>query len=74
MIHKLRFRADLVLDLQVRGKPRLEQVQIRRGDLVECQVQPFVQEAAEGPVEKANLHLGDEGVLLGVPMACFCFE
>ena len=74
MYHKLRFRADYQLDLQIRGKPRLEQLLIKEGETVEAQVRPFVQETSEGPMELADLHLAGDGTLLGVPMEYFSFE
>lgn len=74
MSHQLRFRADYVLDLQVRGKPRLEKIGIRSGDVVDAVVQPYVEETPSGPVETANLHLSSNEVLLGVPMEYFSFE
>src|SRR5579862_6252015 len=68
MNHQLRFRADGQLDLQITGKPRLEQVKVRAGEVIEAQVRPYVMETSEGPVEFADLQLGDEGTLVNVRM------
>jgi hypothetical protein len=74
MTYHLRFRDTCRVDLQIRGKPRLERVKIRSGEVIEAHVRPFVQETDNGPIEMADLFLGAEGVLRGVPMACFQFE
>ena len=74
MTHQLRFAADCELDLQIHGKPRLEKVKLRAGEVIAAQVRPYVKEMAEGPVEFADLHLGHEGTLLAVRMECFTFE
>jgi hypothetical protein len=71
--HQLRFRADGQLDLQIAGKPRLEQVKVRAGEVIEAQVRPYVAETSEGPVECADLQLGEEGTLVNVRMECFEF-
>ena len=73
MYHRLEFLASYQLDLHLPGKPRLEQLVIRQGEIISAQVQPFVQETEDGPVEMANLHLPGDGTLLSVPMASFRF-
>lgn len=73
MYHKVRFRASRELDMQIRGRPRLEQVKVRKGDVIEAHVRPYIQETDAGPVETADLMLGDEGTLVGVPMEWFRF-
>jgi hypothetical protein len=73
MYHRLQFLAEYRLDLQVPGKARLEQLLIRQGEIIEAQVQPFVVETADGPVEAANLYLHADGTLLNVPMEYFRF-
>ena len=72
MHHRLLFRGDYELDLQVSGKTRLEKVMMRDGEVVEATVQPHVVESADGPVEVADLQLGG-GTLMGVRMECFRF-
>ena len=73
MNHQLRFRADGQLDLQITGKPRLEQVKVRQGEVIEAKVRPYVLETSEGPIECADLQLGDEGTLVNVRMEYFEF-
>jgi hypothetical protein len=73
MLHHLLFRADCRLDLQAHGRQRLERVRVRAGEVIEAKVRPYIHETEDGPVEMADLHLGDEAVLLGVPMARFQF-
>jgi hypothetical protein len=73
MYHRLQFRATYRLDLQVPGKARLEQVLIRKGEIIEAEVQPCVEHTDDGPVEVANLHLAGDGTLLAVPMDYFQF-
>ena len=72
MHHRLLFRGDYELDLQVPGKTRLEKIMMRDGEVVEASVRPRVQESKDGPVEVADLQLGG-GTLLGVRMECFQF-
>lgn len=74
MYHKLRFRTSQELDLQIPGKGRLEKVKFRRGDVIEAYVRPYIIESEDGPVEIADLNLGREGTLVGVPMEFFRFE
>jgi hypothetical protein len=73
MYHKVRFAADSQLDLRMAGKSRLERVMVQAGDVFEAEVRPYVEETEDVPVEMANLVLGDEGILLAVPMAWFRF-
>ena len=72
MTHTLRFRVRFLSDLQRPGKPRLEQVQLEAGYVILAQVRPWVKTTARGPIEMADLDCED-GVLLGVPFAAFCF-
>jgi hypothetical protein len=72
MFHTLRFRARFLSDLQRPGKARLEQVQLEVGYILIAQVRPWVKRTSRGPVEVADLDC-DDGVLLGVPFAAFCF-
>lgn len=72
MNHRLRFRGEYELDLQVSGKARLEKVRMRDGEVIEAMLRPRVVETPEGPVEVADLQL-DGGTLLGVRMECFRF-
>lgn len=72
MNHRLRFLTDQQFDLQLPGRARLEQVLVRAGDEIEAQVRPYVRESDDGPVELADLYLG-EGTLLAVRMAYFSF-
>jgi hypothetical protein len=74
MTHQLHFRIDCQLDLQIKGKARLEQVKIRAGEIIAAQVRPYVKETPDGPVEFADLQLGNEGILMAVRMDCFQFE
>ena len=73
MYHRLHFRESRELDMQIPGRPRLEQVKVRKGDVIEAFVRPYVQETDAGPVEMADLALGDDGTLLAVPMEWFRF-
>jgi len=73
MFHTFRFRVRYVSDLQRRGKPRLEQVQLEAGCVIHAQIRPWVKETTRGPVEVADLDC-DGDVLLGVPFAAFQFS
>jgi hypothetical protein len=73
MHHQLQFRTDCQLDLQITGKTRLEKVKVRAGEVIEARVRPHVEETHEGPVECADLQLGDDGTLVGVRMEFFAF-
>ena len=71
--HKLQFRATARFDLQVPGKARLEQLRIEKGEVLQAEVRPYVQETEAGPVEVADLHLPGDGTILTVPMKSFRF-
>jgi hypothetical protein len=72
MFHTLRFRARYISDLQRHGNPRLEQVRLDIGCLIQAQVRPWVKETSRGPIEVADLAC-DGDVLIGVPFAAFEF-
>jgi hypothetical protein len=73
MYHRLQFLGTNRIDLRVPGKARLEQLLIRRGEIIEAVVRPYVEETEDGPLEVADLHLPGDGTLLAVPMKCFQF-
>lgn len=73
MTHRLEFLSTHQLDLQLRGKPRLEQLLIKKGEVLEANVRPYVCEGADGPMEVADLELPYDGTLLTVPMSSFRF-
>lgn len=72
MVHTIRFRVRFLSDLQRRGEPRLQQVQLECGQVIHASVRPWVKQTARGPIEMADLDC-DDGVLLGVPFAAFRF-
>ncbi len=72
MNHRLLFRGDYELDLQVPGKARLEKVKVRAGEVIAAKVRPYIAETPDGPVEIADLQLAG-GTLLAVRMECFAF-
>jgi hypothetical protein len=73
MYHTIEFAADLWVDLEVSPRHRLERLLLRRGTRLPAQVRPYVVEAAEGPVETADLFFADGTTTRGVPFACFAF-
>jgi hypothetical protein len=79
MFHRLQIRENLLADLRVPGKPRLEQLMLRAGETIEAQVRSYVRETDEGPVECADLFLNADlfltsgETLLDVRMEFFRF-
>jgi hypothetical protein len=73
MSHRIRFRVGFLADLRVPGKPRLERLRVREGDVVTAEVTPHVAEGEDGPVEMADLYLGDGTVALDVRFGYFEF-
>jgi translation initiation factor IF-1 len=73
MYHRLVFRAELLVDMEVPGKPRLERVRLRKGEVVEAQIRCWVKESDTGPVEMADLFLSSGETIRGVRMAFFSF-
>jgi hypothetical protein len=73
MYHTIEFAADLWVDLETSPRHRLARLLLRRGTRLPAQVRPYVVEAAEGPVETADLFFADGTAARGVPFACFCF-
>jgi hypothetical protein len=73
MYHTVEFAADLWVDLETSPRHRLERLLLRRGVRVAAQVRPYVVEAAEGPVETADLFFADGTAARGVPFACCRF-
>jgi hypothetical protein len=69
----LQFRVDCEVNLAITGTTTVEQVKLRAGDVLEARVRPFVLLSNRGPIECADLVLGEEGVLCGVRMALFQF-
>jgi len=72
MYHTLRFRARYISDLQRSGKTRLERVQLEVGFVIHARMRPWIKKTSRGPIEVADLEC-DDGALLGVPFAAFCF-
>jgi hypothetical protein len=73
MYHALQMVSDRWVDLQRSPRHRLERLLLRRGTRLPAQVRPYVVEAADGPVETADLFFADGTAARGVPFACFAF-
>jgi hypothetical protein len=73
MYHTLEVALAFTADLQTSPRPWLERPFIRRGTRLRAHVQPYVEEAAAGPVEVADLFLDDGTVFRAVPFAYFTF-
>ena len=73
MYHTIQFTADLLIDVEISPKKRLERVLIRKGDRLWAQLKPYVVETAEGPVEVADLFFADGTTARSVPFAHFAF-
>jgi hypothetical protein len=69
MFHTIEFTVDLARS----PGERLEMVVLRRGDRLPAQLRPHVVEAADGPVEVADLFFEDGTSVNNVPFACFSF-
>ncbi len=71
--HTNEFGVEFLIDLEVSRRQPLERVRLRKGDRLRAQVKPYVAEAADGPVEVADLFFEDGTGTRRVPFACFAF-
>lgn len=73
MYHTIEFLDDLILDVEVSPKHRLEQVLVHKGSQVVATLRPYVVETEDGPVEVADLFFGDGTATRMIPFECFHF-
>lgn len=73
MAHLIEFRIGLIADLEMSPKKRLERILIQPGTRALVQLRARVIETSLGPVEIADLHLDDGGVVRGVRYEHFRF-
>jgi hypothetical protein len=71
--HTIRFTVAFLADVEVSPRQPLERVRICPGDRLRAQVRPHVIEAAEGPVEVADLFFEGGTATRNVPFAYFAF-
>jgi hypothetical protein len=73
MYHTIEFTKDLVFDLEISPRHRLEKVLISRGTRLQAQLKPYAVEGRGGPVEVADLFFVDGTTTRMVPFECFSF-
>jgi hypothetical protein len=73
MYHTIEFGIEFMVDLEVSRNQPLERMLIRRGTRARAQLRPYVLEAADGPVEVADLFLEDGTSIRGVRFEWFSF-
>jgi hypothetical protein len=73
MYHTIEFGVELVADLEVSPKDRLECLVVYEGTRLQAQLKPYVVESEDGPVEVADLFFEDGTATRRVPFACFSF-
>jgi hypothetical protein len=73
MRHTIEFATDLLVDLEVTPKNRLERLLVREGTRVRAQLKPYVVEAEDGPVEVADLLFADGTAIRSVRFEQFRF-
>ena len=59
MYHTIEFMIDSTINVEVSPKHWLERVLVRKGTLRQAQIQPYVIETQDGPVEVADLFFDD---------------
>jgi hypothetical protein len=73
MYHTIEFDTDLLVDLEISPKHRLERLLISRGTRLQVQLKPYVVETEAGPVEVVDLFFIDGTTTRRVPFAWFSF-
>jgi hypothetical protein len=73
MVHSIEFRLDGLVELEIPGTTRLQQLVLHNGTRVRAQVKPYVVESKRGPVEIADLFLEDGSAARAVRFASFRF-
>jgi hypothetical protein len=69
----IEFRIDLIADLELSPKHRLERVRLRRGTQVQVCIVPRVVETVMGPIETGDLHFADGSIVRHVRYENFRF-
>jgi hypothetical protein len=73
MYHTIEFNVELEVDLEISRSKPLERLLIRKGTNLRAQLRPYIIEAANGPLEVADLFFEDGSVTRRVPFAWFKF-
>ena len=73
MYHNIEFRMDGLVELEIPGTTRLQQLVVQSGTRVRAQVKPYIVESRRGPIEVADLFLEDGGAARAVRFASFRF-
>jgi hypothetical protein len=73
MYHTIEFAVELMADLEVSPKHRLERLLLHKGTRLQAQIKPYVLESDDGPIEVADLFFEDGTTTRGVPFAWFSF-
>jgi hypothetical protein len=73
MFHTIEFLGKFEVDLEISRKHRFERMLVYKGIRLQTQTRPHVVETKDGPVEVADLFLGDGSMIRGIPFGCFTF-
>jgi hypothetical protein len=73
MYHTIEFGEELIVDLEISPKRWLERMIIRRGARLRAQLNPYVVETEDGPVEVADLFFADGTITRTVSFESFSF-
>lgn len=73
MYHTIEFASEFITNLEICPNYRVDGLVIRKGDILRAHIKPYVAEAADGPVEVADLFIDDGTATFQVPFACFRF-
>jgi hypothetical protein len=73
MYHFIEFATEHITNLEVCPNYRVEGLVIRKSDVLQAKIKPYVVETAHGPVEVADLYFDDGTTAFEVPFVCFRF-
>jgi len=73
MYHNIEFRIDGLVELEIPGSTRLQQLILQKGTRVRARVQPYIVELKRRPIEVADLFLEDGSAARAVRFASFRF-
>jgi len=73
MYHTIEFAEELMVDLEISTKHRLERMRIYRGTRLPVELKPYVVETEDGLFEMADLYFPDGTTVRMVPFKSFSF-
>lgn len=73
MLHTIQITTEVMADLEVSRKQRLERILLEKGTRFQVDVRPAVVETPGGPIEVADLILEDGTICRAIPFSFFHF-